>query len=262
MVLGSSDAADSYNDYYLYGEQMPGRNGAGSADGRYKYIGVEQDAETGLYAMGRRTYDPWRGGFNQTEPVTTDTILMGWSMYQYGFDNPVRFKDPTGKWPDWATLGVQVGSWLASQQSALGTWVRNALGTDSRSSEQMQAETEQQNSTLGMPTNAQVDQTQFKVGSEFLYATGLAQLRATEFTFSHAGTGAAFGEGLGTLSLLSAGGKAGATLAYNSLTDQSTLIPTATSAVSIGLSLTPYSSVSKGLSLSLTSYNYISLYFK
>ena len=43
MVLNSSGEVDSYNDGFYpafrgnpYGEQMPGRNGVGSADGRYK----------------------------------------------------------------------------------------------------------------------------------------------------------------------------------------------------------------------------------
>ena len=43
MVLNSTGGVDSYNDGFYpafrgnpYGEQMPARNGAGSADGRYK----------------------------------------------------------------------------------------------------------------------------------------------------------------------------------------------------------------------------------
>ena len=36
MVLNSTGGVDSYNDYYRFGEQMPGRNLSGSADGRYK----------------------------------------------------------------------------------------------------------------------------------------------------------------------------------------------------------------------------------
>jgi uncharacterized protein RhaS with RHS repeats len=48
MVLNSSGAVDSYNDYYPYGEQMPSRNSAGSSDGRYKFTSKERDTETGL----------------------------------------------------------------------------------------------------------------------------------------------------------------------------------------------------------------------
>ena len=36
MVLNQSGGVDSYNDYYPFGAQMPGRNLSGSADGRYK----------------------------------------------------------------------------------------------------------------------------------------------------------------------------------------------------------------------------------
>lgn len=54
MVLDSSGVIDSYNDYYPFGEQMPGRNLTGSSDGRYKFTSKELDAETSLYYFGAR----------------------------------------------------------------------------------------------------------------------------------------------------------------------------------------------------------------
>ena len=48
MVLNSTGALDSYNDYYPFGLQMPNRNLTGSSDGRYKYTSKERDTETGF----------------------------------------------------------------------------------------------------------------------------------------------------------------------------------------------------------------------
>ena len=62
MVLNQSGAVDSYNDFYPFGLQMPNRNQAGTADGRYKFTGKEQDVETTLDYFGPgRYYDSWRG---------------------------------------------------------------------------------------------------------------------------------------------------------------------------------------------------------
>ena len=69
MVLNQRGGVDSYDDYYPFGLQMPGRNLAGSSDGRFKFIGVEQDVETGWLATGFRRLDPWSGEFRQTDQL-------------------------------------------------------------------------------------------------------------------------------------------------------------------------------------------------
>ncbi len=97
MVLNSSGGVDSYNDSYPFGEQMPGRNQTGSADGRYKYIGVEQDLETGYLATGKRLYDTWSGRFGIVDQL--EPFYPGVSPYCYSFDNPVRYEDPSGLAP-------------------------------------------------------------------------------------------------------------------------------------------------------------------
>ena len=80
--------------YYPFGMQMPGRNQAGTADGRFKFISVEQDVETGLDAMGFRSYDPWSGGFGQTDPL--DFLSPSESPYAYCFNNSISYSDPFG----------------------------------------------------------------------------------------------------------------------------------------------------------------------
>ncbi len=104
MILNSSGGVDSYNDYYPFGEQMPGRNSAGSADGRYKYISVEQDVETGYDAMGARLYDPWSGRFRQTD-ILSD-LYPDQSPYSYSYNNPILFEDASG---DSANLSTDAG---------------------------------------------------------------------------------------------------------------------------------------------------------
>ena len=54
MILNYSCGVDSYNDYYPFGMQMPGRNLVSSADARYKNTGKERDAETNLDYFGAR----------------------------------------------------------------------------------------------------------------------------------------------------------------------------------------------------------------
>ena len=94
MVLNQSGGVDSYNDYYPFGMQMPGRNLTGTADGRFKFIGVEQDVETGLDATGFRTYNSWSGGFGQVDPLSD--LFADQGSYGYSFDNPSRYSDPGG----------------------------------------------------------------------------------------------------------------------------------------------------------------------
>ena len=172
MTLNSSGAVDSYNNYYPFGEQLPGMNGTGSSDGRYKYISTELDAETSSYDMGARYYDPWSGRFLSVDPMASDSTLASWSPYQYSFDNPVRFKDPTGKWPDWATLGIEVGSWIQNEFSGAQNSIVNSMGYQNTSTEQLQAEAHQQSQSLMVPTSKQMSALGFHAVSNFVYAEG------------------------------------------------------------------------------------------
>lgn len=69
MTLDSSGRAESYNDYYTFGLQMPNRNQVGSSDGRYEFTGKEQDAKTTLDYFGVSYYDSWRGQWLAVDPM-------------------------------------------------------------------------------------------------------------------------------------------------------------------------------------------------
>ncbi len=179
MVLNSSGGVDSYNDYYPYGEQMPNRNGTGSSDGRYKFTSKERDTETGLDYLTARYYDSWRGGFLSPDSMASDSTLAPWSPYQYSFDNPLRFEDPTGRWPDWATLGAQIGSWLTSKFSGIQNDLVNQMQPSNGSSinsAQAQAESDYKNSDLNMPTAKQMSKLKLDAVSNFTYAEGMGSV--------------------------------------------------------------------------------------
>lgn len=95
MVLNSGGAVDSYNDYYPFGEQMPGRNLSGSSDGRYKYTSKERDVETGLDYFGARYYDSWRGQWLSVDPM--EDLHPDYTPYAYVYNNPLLLIDPEGR---------------------------------------------------------------------------------------------------------------------------------------------------------------------
>ncbi|XWN37316.1 MAG: N-acetylmuramoyl-L-alanine amidase [Balneola sp.] len=103
-TIDESGEVVGYSDYYPFGLLMPTRNGrSGSlteeAD-KYKFTGHERDEEADLtldYMMARN-YDPIIGRFLQIDPLVDS--YPGWSPYNYAFNNPINWIDPTGMGPD------------------------------------------------------------------------------------------------------------------------------------------------------------------
>ena len=71
------------------------------------FTGKELDAETGLYHLGARSYDPWSGLFMETDPLAD--LSSGDSPYMYSNDSPIAYSDPTGAY-SYAIDGMSVSS--------------------------------------------------------------------------------------------------------------------------------------------------------
>lgn len=57
------------------------------------------DADTGLYALGARNYDPSTGRFSQRDPLQRAAGMPSISAYTFADDRPTVFADPTGLFP-------------------------------------------------------------------------------------------------------------------------------------------------------------------
>ncbi|MDG7000193.1 MAG: RHS repeat-associated core domain-containing protein, partial [Nitrososphaerota archaeon] len=105
MIIDQNGNPQAWNDYYPFGETMPGRSQFNSGpDTRYQFTSKELDAETGLYHLGARSYDPWSGRFEETDPLSD--FYPDQSPYSYSFDNPILFEDASG---DTVTTNWQYG---------------------------------------------------------------------------------------------------------------------------------------------------------
>ena len=82
-----------------FGETMAEQKGSGYYQNAYKFNGKELDEETGLYYYGARYYDPHSGpGWLSPDPEFERA--PGCNPYAYCFQNPIKFTDPDGRWPD------------------------------------------------------------------------------------------------------------------------------------------------------------------
>jgi RHS repeat-associated protein len=85
-------------DYLPFGEENI-INGVIEND--QKFVGKQQDKETGLYYFGARYMESMIGRFISPDPasITTKDLLnpQRFNRYSYGFNNPYRYLDPDGR---------------------------------------------------------------------------------------------------------------------------------------------------------------------
>src|SRR5690554_6557289 len=98
--LGSTSTliTDMFGDPYQFflnlpfGESMAEQRRSGSFNNPYKFNGKELDGETSLYYYGARYYNPRISNWLSVDPLTEHTM----TPYQYTYQNPVKYIDPTG----------------------------------------------------------------------------------------------------------------------------------------------------------------------
>ncbi|MBC6993155.1 RHS repeat-associated core domain-containing protein [Neolewinella lacunae] len=93
---GTSLSVLATHAYYPFGMENTAI-GTGGSGYDYKYNGKELDASLGLYDYGARWYDPAIARWISIDPLASS--MSSWSPYNYVFNNPLKFTDPTGMAP-------------------------------------------------------------------------------------------------------------------------------------------------------------------
>ncbi len=96
LELDETGAVITYEEYYPFGSTsyQAGRTTVEASQKRYRYIGKENDKETGLYYCGARYYAAWIARWTSCDPAG---LADGINLYAYVSCNPVRRSDPSGR---------------------------------------------------------------------------------------------------------------------------------------------------------------------
>jgi RHS repeat-associated protein len=93
FMTNASGKAIQHMEYLPFGETLVDEH-TNSFSSPFKFNAKEFDEETGNYYYGARYYDPKWSIFISVDPLAEK--YPNWSSYAYGFNNPLRFIDPTG----------------------------------------------------------------------------------------------------------------------------------------------------------------------
>ena len=155
----------------------------GAADNKYLYNGKElQNKEFSdgsgleLYNFNARTYDQQIGRFIQIDPLTDEGGQDGLSPYHFSYNNPIRYNDPDGEFPEGccslsnlvdAVVDV-VSTAAIVVEGAVNSWSSNQIGGAGR------VDVDQQNGlTDGQKTAAKIGQA---IGDAASIVTGAGEV--------------------------------------------------------------------------------------
>ena len=97
----------------------------------FLYRGYYYDADTGLYYLGGRYYDPVVGRYlNADFQIGANQDITSYNLFAYCGNNPVNRADPTGQF--WKEVGnwfkstfAMISSWVNSTYNKISTWVES-----------------------------------------------------------------------------------------------------------------------------------------
>ena len=97
-VLNAAGTVTEEYDYDAFGNPLAGSDlPTSAAGGEFGFHGAWRDAETGLYHMRARTYDPVTGRFTTPDPADGDAqVPETFEPYSFANNNPHLYTDPTG----------------------------------------------------------------------------------------------------------------------------------------------------------------------
>ncbi|WP_044209400.1 peptidoglycan DD-metalloendopeptidase family protein [Flammeovirga sp. OC4] len=111
------------NHYYPFGMNMAGIEKEGTPDHKFQYNGKEKQEEIGFIDYGARHYDASLGRWFVVDPLAEK--MRRHSVYNYAFNNPLRFIDPNGMAPTKIDPPLEKMQIRKNRASNLGKgWVR------------------------------------------------------------------------------------------------------------------------------------------
>ena len=94
-----------------------------------RYRGYYYDAESGLYYLNSRYYDPEVGRFINADNIVSGSgqSVKGYNLFAYCFNNPINMDDSNGNWPNFIrNIGDKIKSTIDASMKSVKK-IKNAL---------------------------------------------------------------------------------------------------------------------------------------